>query len=237
MAHHRSNQTLPSCIEFENQSDIAPEEHKTVRTLERPCLKDENANATQTKRAKLSTSGRASSKDKKKPSQKDESVKEKRQRKIETKEKSSNKGLIGSAMTLSVVGMLNFMGSTEMAACTTSLDGEKREADELRFAGQSYGSQVLDTEDILSEANFGSCDENSYINDWVNLDNEEIDDLEPSFNDYGFTGELAPAKIEQVVMPNGILNKTNTGMTLEEAYVAYDLRESYLQRHMSPLAA
>ena len=32
------------------------------------------------------------------------------------------------------------------------------------------------------------------------------------------------------------MNRTSTGMTLEEAYVAFDLRESYLQRHASPMA-
>ena len=54
-------------------------------------------------------------------------------------------------------------------------------------------------------------------------------DLIASYSEYDYAGELVPAKPEQVnVMPNAIMNQTNTGMTVEEAYVAYDLRESYL---------
>jgi len=35
---------------------------------------------------------------------------------------------------------------------------------------------------------------------------------------------------------NPVINQTHTGMTLQDAYVAFDMRESYLQRHASSLA-
>lgn len=34
---------------------------------------------------------------------------------------------------------------------------------------------------------------------------------------------------------NPIMNQTHAGITLEDAYVAFDMRESYLQRHASSL--
>ena len=42
-----------------------------------------------------------------------------------------------------------------------------------------------------------------------------------------WTGDLVPAKPEQL-HNNPILNENSTGMTLDEAYVAFDMRESYL---------
>ena len=69
--------------------------------------------------------------------------------------------------------------------------------------------------------------------------------MQPLFDEYDFAGNLVPAmlpldhnnnKIEKSGQKNSILNKSNTGMTLQEAYVAFDMRESYLQRHASPLA-
>ena len=75
-------------------------------------LEEENG-APQAKRAKVSDSKdvRTKSKDKKKSSKSSpDSIRNKRQSKIEKKPQNSNKGLIGSAMTLSVVGLLNYMG-------------------------------------------------------------------------------------------------------------------------------
>ena len=31
------------------------------------------------------------------------------------------------------------------------------------------------------------------------------------------------------------MNRTNQGISIEEAYMAFDMRESYLQRHASPM--
>lgn len=45
-----------------------------------------------------------------------------------------------------------------------------------------------------------------------------------------------PAKFEDVRPPTSIVNKTHNSMTLEEAYVAYDMRESFLQKHVSSIA-
>ena len=61
------------------------------------------------------------------------------------------------------------------------------------------------------------------LNDWT-MEVVE-DDLEPVYDEYDFAGELVPAKPNQV---NGLLNKTSAGITVEEAYIAYDMRESYL---------
>lgn len=75
-------------------------------------LEEENG-AAQAKRAKVSDSKdvRTKSKDKKRSSKSSpDSISNKRQRKIDKKPQNSNKGLIGSAMTLSVVGLLNYMG-------------------------------------------------------------------------------------------------------------------------------
>ena len=102
---------------------MAPEAPKMISTLERPSLKEESS--TQSKRTKTS-SERPSSKEKKKSSKKADSVKEKREKKVETKQQ-SNKGLIGAAMTLSMVGMLNYMGPADMPGACTSLTGEKHD--------------------------------------------------------------------------------------------------------------
>ena len=67
-------------------------------------------------------------------------------------------------------------------------------------------------------------------------------DFQPVFPDEfavneTFSSGFVPAKPEEVQQgSNSILNRTTSGMTLEEAYVAFDLRESYLQRHASPMA-
>lgn len=68
------------------------------------------------------------------------------------------------------------------------------------------------------------------------LDMNVEEAMEATFDNYQtWTGDNVPAKPEQV-HKNTVLNKNSTGMTIEEAYVAYDMRESYLQRHASPMA-
>jgi len=47
------------------------------------------------------------------------------------------------------------------------------------------------------------------------------------------------ANQDTVVLPTGSQNKTNcpTDSSIEDAYAMYDMRESYMQRHLSPLAS
>ena len=56
------------------------------------------------------------------------------------------------------------------------------------------------------------------------------------FDDYNFSGEIVPANPNEVLLPTQILNQTNSS-GIADAYTAFDLRESYLQRHLSPLAS
>ena len=56
------------------------------------------------------------------------------------------------------------------------------------------------------------------------------------FDDYSFSGEIVPANPNEVLLPTQILNQTNSS-GIADAYTAFDLRESYLQRHLSPLAS
>jgi len=67
--------------------------------------------------------------------------------------------------------------------------------------------------------------------DWPSLYNALDSDY---VDEYASAGDFVPANPEQV-RPTNIVNRTNTGMTLEEAYVAYDMRESFIQRHVSSM--
>lgn len=58
----------------------------------------------------------------------------------------------------------------------------------------------------------------------------------PQIEEMPFSGDYAPAKPEQVHPSTRIMNRTSAGLTLDEAFVAFDLRESFLQRHASPMA-
>lgn len=78
-------------------------------------------------------------------------------------------------------------------------------------------------------------------NDWSmeNLDDRSYD---AGYDADQYALDLVPAKPEAdsslQVNASSIMNRTTAaaGMTLEEAYVAFDMRESYLQRHASPMA-
>ena len=109
--------------------------------------------------------------------------------------------------------------------------------DRNTIAADIPGVQVRDD---LSEANDGSYEENSHVNDWDSLSGElQHVDIKPVFDEYDFKGELVPALPEDVVMSASILNQTNCspGIKYEDTYAPYDLRESYMQRHLSPLAS
>jgi hypothetical protein len=130
---------------------------------------------------------------------------------------------------LSVVGMLNYMGNQEVPMCT-SLDEQysnQMPLEQYRMARVSEAkNQLLPQQQHVDE-------------DWSMDVNTEENDLRPAYDEYAFSGDLVPAKPSQVLPPhqgNGILNRTSSGITLEEAYVAFDMRESYLQRHASPMA-
>lgn len=127
-------------------------------------------------------------------------------------------------MMLSVVGMLNYMGNQEIPICT-SLDGKydnQMPLDEYRIAKVSEAKSELQQEYFVEE-------------DW-SMDVNVLDDPDPVYDEFAHSGDLVPARQSQLHTQNSILNRTHSGVTLEEAYVAFDMRESYLQRHASPLA-
>ena len=159
------------------------------------------------------------------------SSKEKRSAKTDQK---SNKGLIGAATMLSVVGMLNYMGNGQVPTFTSLNEQYTSQVPLEQF-------RILRAQDAKNDIeNFVIDEEEEQENSYDVYSIEE--DMQPLFDEYDFAGNLVPAmlplenKMEQSGNKNGILNQSNTGMTLQEAYVAFDMRESYLQRHASPLA-
>lgn len=118
------------------------------------------------------------------------SVSDKRQVKVEDK---SNKGLITSATMLSVVGLLNYMGTSEVPVCDYNLmqtDSNEMPIEQFRVA------RVSEAKNDLSEATFED-DNMSDVgnNDW----SVEADAyFNPAFDEYDFQGNLVPAKPETV---------------------------------------
>ena len=87
------------------------------------------------------------------------------------------------------------------------------------------------------------------MNDW-SMEIHHEDDA-PSDYDAGYDSEKLFSDLianegkntgtaQQIAQPlaNSIVNRTSSaaGLTLDEAYKAFDMRESYLQRHASPMA-
>ena len=62
--------------------------------------------------------------------------------------------------------------------------------------------------------------------------------MKPTYSEYDFPGDMVPANPADLIREtmNPVMNQTHTGLTLSDAYVAFDMRESYLQRHASSLA-
>lgn len=230
MVHHRKNRTLPIQIELEAKDEsfgipapvpgIAPQ---------RPHLQDEDQ--TQAKRARkpstetqsLST---ATMNIKVAKVEKIVSAKAKRAEKIQAK---SNKGQIAAATMLSVVGLLNYMGNGE-AVCTSldEVNSNRMPDEQFRVARVSEAKNDLTAESFTVEEDL----DDGEVEDWT-LEQDLM-------KEYNFAGELVPARPNSISSPaswsgNSILNRTSTGVTLEEAYVAYDMRESFLQRHASSM--
>lgn len=95
--------------------------------------------------------------------------------------------------------------------------------EQYRIAKVSEAKNELQQEDFMEE-------------DWSMDVNVLEDDPNPVYDEFAHSGDLVPARTSQLHTQNNILNRTHSGVTLEEAYVAFDMRESYLQRHASPLA-
>jgi len=99
MERHRKNQAQPASLSFEGSSEPS---HASIPPQIRPNL-DEDIDQPKSKRSK--------------PTVKPKYPKNRRE------VKQSNKGLIGAVMTLSVVGMLNYVGNTGGAGeCNTRFD-------------------------------------------------------------------------------------------------------------------
>ena len=124
------------------------------------------------------------------------------------------------------------------AVYTDSAQNDQKIDDRNTFA-DIPGVQVKDD---LSAANDGSNDEMSHISgDWESLGSElQHVDIQPVFDEYDFNGDFVPVKPSDVVMSAAdILNRTHCmpGINYQDALAAYDLRESYMQRHLSSLAS
>lgn len=160
--------------------------------------------------------------------------------------------MIGSAISLSVVGLLNYMGQAEVPDCSAFNSEKNDEKIDDRNLDAAYIPGVM-IRDNLSDANDGSYDsdgedlvENGNNDDWTNIVNSELDhvDIQPVFDEYDFNGNLMKAMPDDVVLPTttgSILNHPDCAslgqIKYEDAIAAFDLRESYMQRHLSPLAS
>ena len=158
------------------------------------------------------------------------------------------------------------MGQADVAGCSSSayMNSDKtddkivkRDLDAADIPGVMIGGLVKD--DALSNANDGSymtdeeeevaVDQHEDTPNWASLGDGELKhvDIQPVFDEYDFNGDLVPAMPEDVVLSpsasgNSILNQTDCMAVdhinkYETALAAYDLRESYMQRHLSPMAS
>ena len=64
-------------------------------------------------------------------------------------------------MTLSVVGMLNYMGPGDLPGACTSLTGEKEDEMIKEHIVEGFRVRDRDAKNDLSAANYGSSDEES----------------------------------------------------------------------------
>ena len=218
MERHRKNQAQPTSLCFEGSSEPS---HASIPPQNRPTL-DEDIDQPKSKRSK---------------SGKPKSSKDKRA------VKQSNKGLIGAVMTLSVVGMLNYVGNTGGAGeCNTRFDQQNAN---IMPEDQFRDGYVQNAKNDYT-ATFGSG--SMYIEEV--REEEEQDpviamDLTLDNNDWQLN-EFVPAKLDQTGTdmteyghPNTLLNTTATGsngLTLEEAKMAFNMRESFIQRHVTPMS-
>lgn len=100
-----------------------------------------------------------------------ESGNKKRDKKQQDKQQ-SNKGLIGSAMTLSVVGMLNYMGQqNDTSGCFVGEKNDQKITDR-DIVASDYADLLM--KDNLSEANDGSHEGSSYgyMNEFAGIDSD-----------------------------------------------------------------
>lgn len=71
-------------------------------------------------------------------------------------------------------------------------------------------------------------------NDWSIISSADGSfTVKPTYSEYDFGGEkMVPVKPGRMIAGDGslnpIMNQTHAGMTLQDAYVAFDMRESYL---------
>ena len=137
-------------------------------------------------------------------------------------------------MTLSVVGMLNYVGNSGGAGeCNTRFD---QQYSDIMPENQYRGGYF---QDAKNDATFGAAN---------NMDIEEVredEEQDPAIameltldNDDWQLNEFAPAKLDQTGTDvtqsghfNTILNTTAAGtgkLTLEEAKLAFNMRESFI---------
>lgn len=118
LSHHRKNQAAPAHVSFKDDQVQGEKAPVMPVAQKKPIISE--VDVTEKKRSKLVKPVRPTFNESKKAKSKSkkESVSEKRQTKVDDK---SNKGLITSATMLSVVGLLNYMGSGEVPVCDYSL--------------------------------------------------------------------------------------------------------------------
>lgn len=169
------------------------------------------------KRVKSSSIQKTSKKDK-------TSISDKRKAKEESK--NGNKGLIASCLTLASVGMVNFMGQTNNVCVPgTGFDEVAENAD---FIIQDTPMTVMGAKRDLVADDTLSQYQTQWENDYEKNSIIAQDDV------YGSIVDLTPGNPDDLTNHSAIFAGK---MSLEEAYMAHDIRESFLQRHVSQMAA
>lgn len=105
-------------------------------------------------------------------------------------------------------------------------------AENTDYIIQDTPMTAMDAKKDLSNAFIAEDSLTEYQTNWGNLYDENS--IVANNDVYGNIEDLIPAQPTDLHHPTNILS---TGMTLEEAYMAHDIRESFLQRHVNPMAS
>ena len=228
LQHHRINQIKPNSFDMPTSQQTPPVVSELVQA--RPI--NEEVEQPQLKRQKFTPAINTQADSEKLPSQKKKPSKTMKNRRQDKADSKSNKGLIGASLMLSAVGMLNYMGNQEMPVCTQLdvIKAQKEPEDQQRVA------QVVLAKADLQPQDFESISANEWSLDSIReIEEEGYDDFNP--HEYSIYRNMVPAKLNEVNSFNYNNQTTHLpSVNIEDAYVAFDMRESYLQRHASPMA-
>lgn len=103
-------------------------------------------------------------------------------------------------------------------------------AENADYIIQDTPMTAIDAKKDLNNAFIADDSLTEYQTNWGNIYDENS--IVANNDVYGKIEDLAPAQ------PNDLSHTSHNlspGMTLEEAYMAHDIRESFLQRHVNPM--